>query len=299
MIEAGKVTRKLATWTPVVLMLSLPSVAFAQAEPPAPDFGSVWVWSDPSTFEQAIAIEINSSDGESAELLKKVYFESPKDHRAELTSRYNPETAGYGMIFRDSVSGWKAEVEGGFIFEDETILPIPQARWNELIPVFHDPEVEGIAFLRVSLSNGIEVRAQHPTSGSLDPDLNEISLLRESLAAWMDELSPDELQRDWDFPESTLEMLQFLAIPQAEPLRVRVGLVDALIETTLYAHRELEERRAALYEDSSRREDTELRLNYQQRDWRVTEGTLEGAAADRAGARTMVEMIEKELASHE
>ena len=288
---------RLVTWLPIALLLAFPLGAI-QAEPETREFGSVWIWSDPSSFEEAVAIEVGRVDqGAVPEI--QVYLESPKSNRAELTFTYNPEIGGYRLVFRDSISGWRADLEAGFVFEQESILPISQARWSELLPLFNDPEIEGIAFARISLSNGIEVTAEHATRVNLPPDQDEVALLRHSLAAWIAGLSPDELRQDWDFPESTLEMLEFLEIPQVEPVGKRVALLDALVSTSLYAHTELQSRRVALLDEPSRLDAPVLGFEYRKRDWKLTEGSLSSEAADKAGAGTTVDLIKKELAAYE
>ena len=293
-------TSRIAAWLPIALLLAIPLEASKQ-ESEAREFGTVWIWSDGFSFEEAVAIKTGEIDEAGVVAETKVYLESPKSNRAEMTYRYNPETAGFGLNFRDSISGWKAELEIGFIFDDESTLPISKERWDELIPLFNNPEVEGIAFARMNLSNGIEVTAEHATSAKLPPDQDVAALLRDSLAEWMAGLSPDEFRESWDFPESSLEMLKFLEIPQAESLREEVGLelLEALVATSLHAYSELESRRTALLDDASPARASFPGSEYQQRDWKVAVGSLGSEEADRAGARTTIDLIRKELAAYE
>ncbi|MEM1180125.1 MAG: hypothetical protein AAGM22_17420 [Acidobacteriota bacterium] len=265
----------------------------------------MWIWSDPVTLEEATAILISTVETaqgtETAAVMEtRVYLESPQSNRAEVTFKYNPDSAGFDLTFRDSVSGWKAEVERGFLFEDEGILPIPQERWmDELFPRLNNPDVEGIGYVRVRLGHGIEISAEQATHPTPAQGRDEATMLKDSLMAWIADLSEEELLQDWDFPPSALEMLHFLAIAEAEPLRESINLIEALVSTGLSASAELEDRRNALVETPVPAEITRKQLKYGRRDWAVAEGSLDGNEADRAGARTTIALIRKELAAYE
>ena len=115
----------------LVLLSAFPLAASDQIERDSHESGSVWIWSDPETLEEAVAVliskvEIDEVDQTATLTESKVYIESPQSNRAEVTFSYNPETAGFDLVFRDSMTGWKAEIERGFIFDDEDILPISQ-----------------------------------------------------------------------------------------------------------------------------------------------------------------------------
>ena len=170
---------------------------------------------------------------------------------------------------------------------------------DDLIPLLNDPEIDGIAYVRVNLGSGIEISAEHETNATLPPDRDESAMLLDAFNAWLAELSPDALLQDWDFPESTLEMLHFLEIAEVESLRESINLIDPLISTSLFARDELRSRKAALLEDTSQAEKAFANPRYERRDWKVAQGSLSGEEADKAGARTTIDLIRKELATYE